>query len=223
MALKKIKINDLPLVDSLKGLFTIGTKIVDGIQTSVKVSLEHIQTAYENAVAATGKANSAATNASSAASSANTAATEAQQQASAAQQAAENATDKIEEMDAGLERLEELEDTLTAQVRQQPTSMALEYPKKITQGNKGEHRITATLSPAGTGSNVIFLGDDKSVSVSPDGFIVVNGLGKSRIHVIPTENTSIYQTIEIEVTAQSLRLNTKTSLRLISNGNLRFN
>lgn len=223
MALKKIKINDLPLVDSLKGLFTIGTKIVDGIQTSVKVSLEHIQTAYENAVAATGKANSAATNASSAASSANTAATEAQQQASAAQQAAENATDKIEEMDAGLERLEELEDTLTAQVRQQPTSMALEYPKKITQGNKGEHRITATLSPAGTGSNVIFLGDDKSVSVAPDGFIVVNGLGKSRIHVIPTENTSIYQTIEIEVTAQSLRLNTKTSLRLISNGNLRFN
>ena len=272
MALKKIKINDLPLVDSLKGLFTIGTKIVDGIQTSVKVSLEHIQTAYENAVTAASKANSAASSANGAASSANsaassantaagkanaatnaaneaavlanekataadtaagrvnnaieqanTAATAAQQQASAAQQAAESAADKIEEMDAGLERLEELEDTLTAQVRQQPTSMALEYPKKITQGNKGEHRITATLSPAGTGSNVIFLGDDKIVSVAPDGFIVVNGLGKSRIHVIPTENTSIYQTIEIEVTAQSLRLNTKTSLRLISNGNLRFN
>lgn len=63
MGLKRIKISELTLADSLKGLYTIGVKLVNGVQTSVKVSLEHIQTAYENAVTATNKANQAATNA----------------------------------------------------------------------------------------------------------------------------------------------------------------
>ena len=36
------------MADSLTGLYTIGCKIIDGIQTSVKVSLGTIQTAYEN-------------------------------------------------------------------------------------------------------------------------------------------------------------------------------
>ena len=56
MGLKRIKISELTLSDNLKGLYTIGVKLINGVQTSVKVSLEHIQTAYENAVAATKKA-----------------------------------------------------------------------------------------------------------------------------------------------------------------------
>lgn len=55
MGLKRIKISELTLSDNLKGLYTIGVKLINGVQTSVKVSLEHIQTAYENAVAATKK------------------------------------------------------------------------------------------------------------------------------------------------------------------------
>ena len=46
----KKKISELPLADSLKGLYTIGYKIIDGIKTSVKVSLEDIQTAYKDVV-----------------------------------------------------------------------------------------------------------------------------------------------------------------------------
>ncbi len=46
MPLIKKKISEFPLADSLKGLYTIGYKIIDGIKTSVKVSLEDIQTAY---------------------------------------------------------------------------------------------------------------------------------------------------------------------------------
>lgn len=65
MGLKRIKISELTLADSLKGLYTIGVKLVNGVQTSVKVSLEHIQTAYENAVTATNKANQAASKADS--------------------------------------------------------------------------------------------------------------------------------------------------------------
>ena len=223
MGLKRIKISELTLSDNLKGLYTIGVKLINGVQTSVKVSLEHIQTAYENAVAAAKKAETAANSVNNAITQANTAATNAQQQATAAQQATEEAIDKISEMNAGLERLEELEDTLTAQARQQPTSMTLKFPPKITKGNKEVLRITASLSPAGTGNNVFFLGDDKAVSVAPDGFLTVNGIGTSRIHVIPTENTGIYQTINIEVVPLSVRLCTTSTLRLTANGAFRFN
>lgn len=285
MGLKKIKISELTLSDNLKGLYTIGVKLINGVQTSVKVSLEHIQTAYENAVAATkkaetaansantaaGSANSAASSANSAATKANTAAgnadkataaaktattnannaatkanekavaadtaagrvnaaitqantaaTNAQQQASAAGEAAAEATERVAEMNAALARLEELEQTITAKDRKQPTGMELEFPKKITKGNKDILRVIATLSPAGTGNNVLFLGDDKAVSVAPDGFLTVNSVGISKIHVIPTENTSIYRTIDIEVVPQSVRLCTKSTLRLTANGKFRF-
>lgn len=265
MGLKRIKISELTLSDNLKGLYTIGVKLINGVQTSVKVSLEHIQTAYENAVAATKKAetaansantaagsansaassannaatkantaagnadkataaaNTATTNANNAATKANTAATNAQQQASAAGEAAAEATESVAEMNAALARLEELEQTITAKDRKQPTGMELEFPKKITKGNKDILRVIATLSPAGTGNNVLFLGDDKAVSVAPDGFLTVNSVGISKIHVIPTENTSIYRTIDIEVVPQSVRLCTKSTLRLTANGKFRFN
>ena len=55
MAIKKKKISELTLSDNLKGLYTIGVKLINGVQTSVKVSLEYIQTAYENAVKAMGE------------------------------------------------------------------------------------------------------------------------------------------------------------------------
>ena len=66
MAIKKKKISELTLSDNLKGLYTIGVKLINGVQTSVKVSLEYIQTAYENAVKATNSANEAAKSANNA-------------------------------------------------------------------------------------------------------------------------------------------------------------
>lgn len=81
MGLKRIKISELTLSDNLKGLYTIGVKLINGVQTSVKVSLEHIQTAYENAVAAAKKAETAATKANKAAGNADTQADRAKEQA----------------------------------------------------------------------------------------------------------------------------------------------
>lgn len=73
MRAKKKKISELTLADSLTGLYTIGCKVMSGIQTSVKVSLETIQTAYgdmlteiKNARTATKAANTAASNANTA-------------------------------------------------------------------------------------------------------------------------------------------------------------
>lgn len=81
MGLKRIKISELTLSDNLKGLYTIGVKLINGVQTSVKVSLEHIQTAYEKAVAATKKAETAANSANTAAGNADTQADRAKEQA----------------------------------------------------------------------------------------------------------------------------------------------
>lgn len=81
MGLKRIKISELTLSDNLKGLYTIGVKLINGVQTSVKVSLEHIQTAYEKAVAATKKAETAANDANTAAGNADTQADRAKEQA----------------------------------------------------------------------------------------------------------------------------------------------
>lgn len=89
MPSKKIKISELPLVESLKGLYTIGYKIIDGIKTSVKVSLEDIQTAYQDVVNAIKKSEEATKNA-------NNAATTANEKAVLADTAAANANDTAE-------------------------------------------------------------------------------------------------------------------------------
>lgn len=84
MPLIKKKISELPLADSLKGLYTIGYKIIDGIKTSVKVSLEDIQTAYQDVVNAIKKSEEATRNA-------NNAAVTAEEKAAAANVAAQEA------------------------------------------------------------------------------------------------------------------------------------
>lgn len=72
MPKRKIRISDLTLADSLKGLFTIGYKVVDGVKTSVRVGLEYIQVAYEDVVKATNDAIAAAKTALNAATAADT-------------------------------------------------------------------------------------------------------------------------------------------------------
>ena len=195
----------------------------------VDESILDVTTEKELAIAAAKNANDSATGAQQSTVRANAAAEKAEEVISRAEQAvtdANNATDsateKIGEMNTGLARLEELEGTLTEEKRQQPTAMEVTYPKRITFGSDEAHFIKATLSPAGTGSNVLFLSDNKAVKVAPNGFIQVVRSGKSFVHVIPTENTSIYQTVMIEVLGETLRLVTATSMRLGSSGEMRL-
>lgn len=90
--MRKIRISELPLYNSLKGLFTIGT---DANNRSVKVSLEFVESktdeAVKNAQTATAAANSAAQTATAAATIANTAAGNATEKASNAQAATDEA------------------------------------------------------------------------------------------------------------------------------------
>ena len=209
------KISELPECTSFKGLWTIG---VNALNKSVKVSLEYIQSVVDGMKSATKDATDAASSANSAAQTANNAA----QGAQAATTNANNATA------AAIEAKEDCEEVIAAAAELEPlnlvpTAMTVEYPSRLLVGNMAENFIRATLAPASVKPNVLFLGDDKAVSVTPDGRITILAAGISIIHVIPTCNVALYKTIQIKVSEPTVRLVTLSSIRLTANGNFRFN
>jgi autotransporter adhesin len=224
MATKR-RISELPICETFKGLFTIG---VDALNHSVKVSLEFIdktvstlkssvETAIKNAETATLSANTAAGNANTATSNANAATNatlKATEDCTAATGAANEATEECREIIETASNLEAL--------GLFPTSMTLSYPAKLTRNNKVA-RINAVLHPDRVYQNVICLGDNKAVSVTPDGLLQVIGKGVSVIHVIPSCNVALYRTIQIEVIEPTIRLVTRQSIRFTSNGKFRLN
>ena len=179
-------------------------------------------TAAKNANTKADAADKAAGAATTAANTANSKAALADQKATAADNAANLAGETAEEARATIVRLEELEESLVGQYKMIPTGMNLDYPPRITFRNTVPRRITYELLPTNTGRNVLFLGDDNAVSVQPDGSLTVNRTGISKIHVIPTENTSIYRTIQITVADPELRRVKSNSLRLMGNGSFRL-
>lgn len=179
-------------------------------------------TAAKNANTKADAADKAAGAAKTAANTANSKAALADQKATAADNAANLAGETAEEARATIVRLEELEESLVGQYKMIPTGMNLDYPPRITFRNTVPRRITYELLPTNTGRNVLFLGDDNAVSVQPDGSLTVNRTGISKIHVIPTENTSIYRTIQITVAEPELRRVKSNSLRLMGNGSFRL-
>lgn len=179
-------------------------------------------TAAKNANTKADAADKAAGAATTAANTANSKAALADQKATAADNAANLAGETAEEARATIVRLEELEESLVGPYKMIPTGMNLDYPPRITFRNTVPRRITYELLPTNTGRNVLFLGDDNAVSVQPDGSLTVNRTGISKIHVIPTENTSIYRTIQITVAEPELRRVKSNSLRLMGNGSFRL-
>lgn len=220
--MKKIKVSELPLCSTLKGLFTLGT---DKDNRSVKVSLEFIKeetdaavknaqdataAAVSNAQAATTAANTAKQNANAAASAANTAAGK----ATAAAEEAIQATEAAEEATAS---------TIAAVTKLIPTGLEVSAPERITLGNTAENRVEATLSPSNTMPNIIFISDNNAVKIDQKGRIRVVGIGASEVQIIPTCNTALAKTIIINVTAATLRLKSRTQLRLTQSGGLLLN
>lgn len=220
--MKKIRISELPECTSFKGLWTIG---VDIFNKSVKVSLEYIQSVVDGMKSATKDATDAANSANSASQTANNAAQMAQNATSAANTATKDAENAAA---AAIDAKENCEEVIAAAGELEPlnlvpTAMTVEYPSNLLVGNMAENFIRATLSPASIKPNVLFLGDNKAVSVTPDGRITILASGVSIIHVIPTCNVALYKTIQIKVSKPTIRLVTLSSIRLTANGNFRFN
>lgn len=222
--MKKIKISELPLYSSLKGLFTIGT---DANNRSVKVSLEFVEQqttqAVTNAKEATDAANTAAAAANKAKEDCDTATEDAQEATTAANEAtaaAQEATEAAQE--ATEEAVNATDNVLLTLGRLEPTGMTVESVTRLTVGNVKPHYIKAALSPASAMKNVIFISDNKAITVGTDGRITIVGTGKSTVHVIPTCNTALAKTLFIDVVAPALRKVNSSSLRLTQSGALRF-
>lgn len=187
----------------------------------------------QQAVEAAAAALEAAEDALDKANSAHTAAGNANDKAAAASAAVQAANAVIAQVETAVTEAEEAAEQCrqviasASQVESLgliPTAMSVEYPDTITLGNPNDRYIKPVFTPSHVIPNVIYLGDDKAVSVAPNGRITVNGEGESVVHVVPTNKTSLYKTIRIKVKRAGLRLvNARTSQRLTSNGNIRFN
>ena len=166
--------------------------------------------AAKTALAEANKAIEATRNAISAAGLANAKALEdlAGRASDEALAAAVDAEAMISEGKAQIASMRAAEQSLMSQALLAPTRMELGYVKRITLGNTVAQRIAVSLFPAYVLPNVIFQqafysGD--ALYVDPHGNLTVRKTGTATIHVIPAQNTSLAQTIEIEVTAPVIR------------------
>lgn len=217
MPILKKKISELPLADNLKGLYTIGVKLMNGVQTSVKVGLEFIKTAYDDAVTATKNANDAT-------SKANAAANNADNKAASANDAAEKAIQSASKVDDAVKRANDAADYVNKTIGVIiPTALSISYPERLTYGNVEPKYIKAKLSPDNVMQNIIFISDNKAVEVGTDGRISIVAVGRSSVNIIPTCNTALAKTILIEVGGATIRLVKRNQLRFMQSGAMRLN
>lgn len=185
--------------------------------------------ATEAAKKATDAANGAASNATNAATKASSAADTANKEASSvnaakseALAAAARASSTATTAEAEIEKMKQLQESISGAASLAPTRMELTYTKRITQRNPYVQRIVAKMFPSYSLQNVLFLGDDVAVSVDPAGVVTPLKIGTSRIHVIPTQATHLYKTINVTVQAPSVRLTGGGKIRVDSKGRIRL-
>lgn len=185
--------------------------------------------ATEAAKKATDAANGAASNATNAATKASSAADTANKEASSvnaakseALAAAARASSTATTAEAEIEKMKQLQESISGAASLAPTRMELTYTKRITRRNPYVQRIVAKMFPSYSLQNVLFLGDDVAVSVDPAGIVTPLKIGTSRIHVIPTQATHLYKTINVTVQAPSVRLTGGGKIRVDSKGRIRL-
>lgn len=185
--------------------------------------------ATEAAKKATDAANGAASNATNAATKASSAADTANKEASSvnaakseALAAAARASSTATTAEAEIEKMKQLQESISGAASLAPTRMELTYTKRITQRNPYVQRIVAKMFPSYSLQNVLFLGDDVAVSVDPAGIVTPLKIGTGRIHVIPTQATHLYKTINVTVQAPSVRLTGGGKIRVDSKGRIRL-
>lgn len=183
---------------------------------------EAAKKATESANGAASNATNAATKASSAADTANKEASSVNAAKSEALAAAARASSTATTAEAEIEKMKQLQESISGGASLAPTRMELTYTKRITQRNPYVQRIVAKMFPSYSLQNVLFLGDDVAVSVDPAGIVTPLKIGTSRIHVIPTQATHLYKTINVTVQAPSVRLTGGGKIRVDSKGRIRL-
>lgn len=188
--------------------------------------------AARKALDAMNRATEAASVANSASVRAGSAAGVAEQRAGEARQAKEDVlsvlSEVVEMLAAGKAQIDSMkaaELALMSQALLAPSRMELKYTPVICIRNKVQQKIQALLFPGYVLQNVVYqqpprLGD--SVYVEPDGKLTINKPGTTKIFVIPTNNTSLWQTAEITVRNPVMRLLGNGKIRLGAGGKIRL-
>lgn len=189
---------------------------------TVGAATEAAKKATESANGAASNATNAATKASSAADTANKEASSVNAAKSEALAAAARASSTATTAEVEIEKMKQLQESISGAASLAPTRMELTYTKRITQRNPYVQRIVAKMFPSYSLQNVLFLGDDVAVSVDPAGVVTPLKIGTSRIHVIPTQATHLYKTINVTVQAPSVRLTGGGKIRIDSKGRIRL-
>lgn len=189
---------------------------------TAEAATEAAKEATESANGAASNATNAATKASSAADTANKEASSVNAAKSEALAAAARASSTATTAEAEIEKMKQLQESISGAASLAPTRMELTYTKRITQRNPYVQRIVAKMFPSYSLQNVLFLGDDVAVSVDPAGVVTPLKIGTSRIHVIPTQATHLYKTINVTVQAPSVRLTGGGKIRIDSKGRIRL-
>jgi len=197
-------------------------KSANGAAGTAGAATEAAKKATESANGAASNATNAATKASSAADTANKEASSVNAAKSEALAAAARASSTATTAEAEIEKMKQLQESISGAASLAPTRMELTYTKRITQRNPYVQRIVAKMFPSYSLQNVLFLGDDVAVSVDPAGVVTPLKIGTSRIHVIPTQATHLYKTINVTVQAPSVRLTGGGKIRIDSKGRIRL-
>lgn len=126
--------------------------------------------------------------------------TKANNAAANADEKAQTAQDAADKVDAKLEELETLAQQVAAGAVCAPTAMTISYPAELARNNSVEQKITVELTPSFYPKNVIYqIAEGNSVGVNPSGKLSIKGTGITKIWVIPTNNTELWQEATINV------------------------
>lgn len=186
---------------------TVSATAADTATKNAKEATVAAVTATDKATAATKDTTAATEKAATATDYANIAG----QQAAAA---AERLEATRAEMELAIARAEQV-------VQGMPNGLNVELPETVTLGNPTRQYIKPRVKPDGCAQNVIYQTDGQSVEIEPSGEIQAREAGISRVHVIPTQGTRYYKTVQIEVVPPRIRL-TSGGMRLDKEGNIRL-
>lgn len=164
--------------------------------------------AADNLIGAAATAEQAATRANVSANDADIAKTAAEQATIRADTISGEASKKIVEMDA-------LSKAVAGYINAAPVRMLVSVPVSISTKNKLRQKISITLFPSYCLKNALYQRiSGNSVDADPSGNLTVNGTGKSSFYVIPTQNTELWQKVDVTV---------RTPLIRLSSGKIRLN
>lgn len=164
--------------------------------------------AADNLIGAATTAEQAATRANASANGADTAKTAAEQATIRADTISGEASKKIVEMDS-------LSKAVSGYINAAPVRMLVSVPVSISTKNKLRQKIGITLFPSYCLKNALFqriFGN--SVDADPSGNLTVLGTGKSSFYVIPTQNTELWQKVDVTVRTPLIRLTGNGKIRL---------